>query len=56
MRGQLRWTQENLLGTANDKTIIHGDMDGNKVADFQIQLTDLITLTSADFILAEEAA
>ena len=49
--GQLRWFQQNPAGTANDKTIVEGDINGNKVADFQIQLTGLKTLTAGDFIL-----
>ena len=49
--GQLRWFQDNRPGSVNDKTIVEGDINGNKVADFQIQLTGLKTLTAADFIL-----
>ena len=51
LAGQLRWFQQNLAGTANDKTIVEGDINGNKVADFQIELTGLKTLTAADFVL-----
>ena len=51
MKGQLRWFQENLAGTVNDKTIVQGDVNGDKVADFQIQLTGLKVLTAADFFL-----
>ena len=54
--GELRWFQQNSAGTANDKTIIEGDINGNRVADFQIQLTGLKTLTAADFILKRCAA
>lgn len=36
---------------ANDRTIVEGDVDGNGVADFQIELVGLIHLTSGDFIL-----
>ena len=50
-KGQLRWFQENPAGTANDKTIVQGDVDGNKLADFQIQLSGLKTLTGGDFVL-----
>ena len=50
-KGQLRWFQENPVGTVNDKTIIAGDIDGNKVADFMIELTGLKVLTAADFVL-----
>ncbi len=49
--GELRWFQQNLAGAANDRTIIEGDTNGNRVADFQIQLTGLKTLTTADFVL-----
>ena len=49
--GQLRWFQQNLAGTANDRTIVEGDINGNKVADFQIQLSGLKTLTAGDFFL-----
>ena len=49
--GQLRWFQDNRPGTVNDKTIVEGDNNGNRIADFQIQLTGLKTLTGADFVL-----
>ena len=49
--GELRWFQQNLPGAANDRTIIEGDTNGNRVADFQIQLTGLKTLTAGDFVL-----
>ena len=50
-KGQLRWLQENPAGTANDKTIVEGDINGDKKADFQIELTGLVTLSKGDFIL-----
>ena len=49
--GQLRWFQQNLAGAVNDRTIIEGDINGNRVADFQIELTGLKTLTAGDFVL-----
>ena len=49
--GQLHYTQLNLPGTVNDKTIIEGDINGDRVADFQIELKGLINLTTVDFIL-----
>jgi serralysin len=49
--GELRWFQQNVSGTANDKTIIEGDINGDRAADFQIQLTGLKPLSAADFIL-----
>ena len=45
VKGQLTWSQ------AGGNTLVQGDIDGNKVADFQIELTGLKTLTAADFIL-----
>jgi serralysin len=49
--GQLHWLQINPVGTTGDKTIIEGDVNGDKIADFQIELTSLKTLTAADFNL-----
>lgn len=49
--GQLHYILSNPSGTANDKTIIEGDINGDRAADFQIELTGLKTLVKADFIL-----
>ena len=49
--GQLHYRQENPAGTVNDKTIIDGDVNGDKIADFQIELTGLKALVISDFIL-----
>lgn len=49
--GSLIWTQQNPAGTVNDKTLVMGDVNGDGVADFHIELTGLIDLTVADFIL-----
>lgn len=49
--GSLIWSQANFAGTANDKTLILGDVTGDGVSDFQIELTGLINLTAADFLL-----
>lgn len=51
VKGQLHWFQINYSNNALDKTIIEGDVNGDKVADFQIELTGLKTLTKADFVL-----
>ena len=51
VKGQLHWFQINAAGIAADKTIIEGDANGDKIADFQIELTGLKTLSAADFIL-----
>jgi serralysin len=50
-KGQLTWFQHNAVGKAHDKTIVQGDINGDKVADFQIQLSGLKLLTAMDFIL-----
>lgn len=49
--GQLHYRLENNTGVVNDKTIIEGDINGDRRADFQIELTGLKTLVKADFIL-----
>lgn len=50
-KGELRWLQNDQSGTANDKTIIEGDINGDGMADFQIALTGLKVLTAPDFVL-----
>jgi serralysin len=45
--GQLRAIQD----LTREKTIIAGDINGDKVSDFRIELSGLVTLTSADFVL-----
>ena len=49
--GALHYLQENPVGTVNDKTIIEGDLNGDRIADFQIELTGLKALVATDFIL-----
>jgi hypothetical protein len=49
--GQLRWFKEDVAGTINDNTIIVGDLNGDKIADFQIELDGLFNLASTDFVL-----
>ena len=49
--GELRFSQSNASGTANDKTIISGDTNGDGLADFTIELTGLKALTVGDFVL-----
>jgi Ca2+-binding RTX toxin-like protein len=51
VKGQLRWHQENLSGATHDRTIIAGDVNGDKVADFQIELSGLKVLNVGDFVL-----
>lgn len=49
--GELTYKQINLAGTANDKTMVYGDVNGDGKADFHIELTGLKTLDSGDLIL-----
>jgi Ca2+-binding RTX toxin-like protein len=49
--GQLRWYQENVTGTINDNTIVMGDVNGDGVADFRIEIDGLLNLSAGDFIL-----
>ena len=51
VRGQLNWSVQDAAGTANDKTIVMGDINGDRVADFHVELTGLIQLGVGDFIL-----
>ena len=51
VRGQLHFHYLNRPGTANDRTIIEGDLNGDRRADFQIEFVGLKALTKADFIL-----
>ena len=51
VKGQLIWSQINVANPTSDKTIISGDINGDKVADFQIELTGLKAITKGDFIL-----
>ncbi|MGL4320516.1 MAG: M10 family metallopeptidase C-terminal domain-containing protein [Paracoccaceae bacterium] len=49
--GELRFLKQDVSGTANDKTFISGDVNGDGTADFQIELRGLINLSATDFLL-----
>ena len=49
--GELHDFKQNLVGTAHDKTIVEGDVNGDGHADFQIELSGLKALTAGDFLL-----
>jgi Ca2+-binding RTX toxin-like protein len=49
--GEVRYEIVDQSGTANDRTIVYGDTDGNGSSDFQIELIGLHTLSSRDFVL-----
>ena len=50
-KGELRWVQQNNSGIANDKTLVSGDVNGDKVADFTIEISGLHTMRAVDFLL-----
>ena len=49
--GELHALKQNLPGTTHDATIVEGDVNGDGVADFQIELKGLTNLVNGDFIL-----
>ena len=49
--GKIGWYQINAAGTANDKTIIRGNIDKDAATEFQIELKGLINLAASDFVL-----
>ena len=51
VKGELHYVQIDNAGTAQDKTIVEGDITGDGRADFQIELKGLINLTKVDFVL-----
>ncbi|MGL4397925.1 MAG: hypothetical protein ACRCS9_15410, partial [Hyphomicrobium sp.] len=51
VKGEVHFVQINKAGTANDVTMVEGDVNGDGKADFQIALKGLFTLTGSDFIL-----
>ena len=51
VEGELHFSKLNRPGTAHDVTIVEGDVNGDGVADFQIQLKGLVNLTKGDFVL-----
>ena|GEM_PF-1788471 len=51
LRAEVVFRQFDAAQTANDRTIIYGDLDGDGRADLQVELAGLITLTRDDFTL-----
>ena len=51
VKGQLHWFQVNSANPAADRTFIEGDINGDKRADFQIELKGLKVLAAYDFVL-----
>ncbi|MEZ5774812.1 MAG: M10 family metallopeptidase C-terminal domain-containing protein [Hyphomicrobiaceae bacterium] len=50
-KGDLHYKVFNRPGSANDMTIVEGDLNGDRKADFQIELTGIKVLSPADFML-----
>ena len=48
---ELHYVTTNKPGTAHDKVIVEGDIDGNGKADFQIELSHITKLGAGDFAL-----
>ena len=49
-RGEMRWYQYNPAGTANDRTFVIGDINGDRVADFRLEIIGLHTLRDIDIL------
>src|SRR5262249_1590467 len=48
---ELRYQSFDQPVTANDITVVSGDLNGDKVADFEIELNWIVNPTSKDFVL-----
>lgn len=49
--GKLKFYFLDYAGTVNDRTVVHGDINGDGKDDFEIALKGFVHLTAADFIL-----
>jgi Ca2+-binding RTX toxin-like protein len=49
--GELHYQIFDQVGTANDNTIVSGDVNGDRVADFEIEISGILQLTKNDFLL-----
>lgn len=48
-KGEVVWSKVDQAGTQNDHTLVKVDVTGDRIADFDIQLTGLVDLTKNDF-------
>jgi serralysin len=51
VEGQLIWDQQDNAGSANDRTLVSGDTNGDSVAEFTIELKGLHNLSAGDIVL-----
>lgn len=51
VHGALIWSQVDAAGTADDRTIIRADLDGDLVADIQFHINGLVNMAESDFLL-----
>ncbi|MBY3171038.1 choice-of-anchor Q domain-containing protein [Rhizobium laguerreae] len=49
--GALAWHYDDQAGSANDATVIQGDLNGDGVHDFEVQLKGLVHVGAGDFLL-----
>jgi Ca2+-binding RTX toxin-like protein len=49
--GELHFQTFDEVGTANDITVVSGDVDGDRSADFEIEIFGIHQLTNSDFLL-----
>jgi Ca2+-binding RTX toxin-like protein len=49
--GELHYQTFDQAGTANDITVVSGDINGDGVVDFEIEIAGIVQLTRSDFLL-----
>ena len=49
--GELHYQTFDQAGTANDITVVSGDLNGDGAADFEIEIAGIVQLTRSDFLL-----
>ena len=49
--GELQYQTSDQAGTADDITVVRGDVNGDRVADFEIEIRGIVQLSSGDFLL-----
>lgn len=50
-KGELRWFQQNKPGSAQDRTYLKGDINGDGRADFVLEFKGLVNLSAGDILL-----